>query len=179
MKPLVFLAFAISAVYPFIVYWGLQNVDARMLLPLVAVVLGTRWLIKDDSAERGVVLATVIGVVITILVGGYQLGLKSYPVLMSLGFLFVFACSLFSEMTIVERIARMQEPDLPVEAIDYTRKVTWVWSVFFLLNALVSAGTALWANDELWMLYNGFIAYLLIGGLAGGEWLVRRRVRRG
>jgi uncharacterized membrane protein len=31
---------------------------------------------------------------------------------------------------------------------------------------------------EVWTIYNGFIAYLLMGALFGGEFLVRRVVRR-
>ncbi len=54
--------------------------------------------------------------------------------------------------------------------------MTLVWSIFFVVNGSVAAATALWASDEIWVLYNGFIAYLLIGTLAAGEWLLRQRV---
>ena len=169
----------LSVCYPFMVYWGLQYYDAKILLPLLLMLLGLRWLTGSQASERKVVITTLLGVVVVVLVWGHQLGLKFYPVMMNLGFLALFASSLFSSATVVERLARIQEPDLPPEGVVYTRKVTWVWSGFFLLNGSIAAITAVWATDEVWMLYNGFIAYLLIGGLAGGEWLVRRRVKRG
>jgi uncharacterized membrane protein len=35
----------------------------------------------------------------------------------------------------------------------------------------------LWASERVWALYNGLIAYLLIGTLFAVEWLVRQRVK--
>jgi len=55
--------------------------------------------------------------------------------------------------------------------------VTIVWCVFLLLNGLVALWTALYASLELWTAYNGFVAYLLMGALFGGELLVRKFVR--
>lgn len=168
----------LSISYPFMVYWGLQNYDAKFLLPLILILLALRWQTGTGVAEHKVVSITLLGIVIITMLWGSQLSLKFYPVLMNLGFLALFASSLLSPPSIVERLARIKEPELPPEGVIYTQKVTLIWSVFFLLNGTVAAVTAVWASDEVWMLYNGFIAYLLIGGLAGGEWLVRQRVRR-
>ena len=180
MKGLLKVAVVILSIcYPFMVYWGLQNYDAKLLLPLLLIILALRWLTGTGVSEHKVVIITLLGIIIITLVWGSQLSLKFYPVLMNLGFLTLFASSLLSPPSIVERLARLKEPDLPPEAVAYTYKVTQVWSVFFLFNGIIAAITALWTSDEVWMLYNGFIAYLLIGGLAGGEWLVRQRVKRG
>jgi uncharacterized membrane protein len=78
---------------------------------------------------------------------------------------------------VIERIARMMDPDLPPEGVRYTRRVTWVWVGFFCFNGLLSAALTLWAPLHWWTLYNGLIAYLLMGVLFVGEWLLRRRVR--
>lgn len=180
MKPLLKAAVIIlSACYPFMVYWGLQNYDAKFLLPLILILLGLRWMTGNGLAEYKVVIITLLGIVVVTLMWGSQLGLKFYPVLMNLGFLTLFASSLISPPTVIERLASIKEPDLPPEAVIYTRKVTQLWCAFFLFNGTLAAITALWASDEVWMLYNGFVAYLLIGALLGGEWLVRQRVKRG
>lgn len=165
--------------YPFLIYWGLQSYDARMLLPVLLIILTLRWFSGGALAERKLVLVTFLGLGAIVLLGGERLGLKFYPVIMNLGFLILFASSLFSPQTIIERLARIKEPDLPQSGVVYTRKVTWVWSIFFLVNGTIAAFTALCTDDQVWMLYNGFISYLLIAVLAGGEWLVRQRVRRG
>lgn len=180
MKPLLkAVVILLSIGYPFMVYWGLQNYDAKLLLPLILILLALRWQTGIGVAEHKVIGITLLGILVIAMVWGSQLSLKFYPVLMNLGFLALFASSLLSPPSIVERLARVKEPELSPEAVTYTQKVTLVWSVFFLFNGTIAAVTAVWGSDEVWMLYNGFIAYLLIGGLAGGEWLVRQRVRRG
>ena len=62
------------------------------------------------------------------------------------------------------------------EAVRYTRRLTIVWCVFFVFNGLVAFWTAVAQPDEIWALYNGFIAYLLIGSLIVGE-MVFRKIR--
>ena len=74
-------------------------------------------------------------------------------------------------------LARLSEPDLPDVAIAYTRKVTLVWCAFFLVNGGIALATALWGTEAQWTLYNGGIAYVLMGLIAAVEWLVRKRVR--
>ena len=130
----------LSICYPFMVYWGLQNYDAKLLLPLFMILLGLRCLAGTGMAEHKVVLITLLGIVIIALVWGSQLSLKFYPVLMNLGFLTLFASSLLSPPTIVERLAKIKQPDLPPEAVIYTHKVTQVWSVFFVINGCLFFG---------------------------------------
>jgi uncharacterized membrane protein len=86
-----------------------------------------------------------------------------------------FAWSLVYPPTIIERIARITEPDLPAAGVRYTRAITLVWCGFFLCNGLAALYTALYTSFEVWALYNGLIAYVLIGCLLGGELLYRHR----
>jgi uncharacterized membrane protein len=89
----------------------------------------------------------------------------------------VFGFSLWRPPTIVERIARLHEPQLPVQAVAYTRKVTIAWCGFFLVNGTISAASALWASNQVWVLYNGLLSYVLIGLFFAVEWLLRQRMR--
>lgn len=106
-----------------------------------------------------------------------ELGLRAYPVLVNLAMLSVFATSLWHGMPVIERLARLQEPDLPPAGVRYTRQVTRVWCGFFIFNASIASWTALYADLATWTLYNGLISYALMGLLFSGEWLVRRRLR--
>ncbi len=90
-------------------------------------------------------------------------------------FAVIFATSLRFPPTAVERLARLTEPELPPFAVVYTRRVTQVWCGFFVLNGALALMTALWASNQVWALYNGLLAYVMMGVLFGGEWLVRRR----
>ncbi|MDR3159098.1 MAG: hypothetical protein LBU11_08855 [Zoogloeaceae bacterium] len=106
-----------------------------------------------------------------------SLSLQFYPALVNLMFLLLFAFSLTQKQSLIERLARRVEPDLPESGARYTRRVTQAWCLFFLVNGAIS----LWsirAGEEIWALYNGLIAYLLMGLMFAGEWLIRRRMRR-
>lgn len=102
---------------------------------------------------------------------------RLYPVLMVALALSVFAVSLF-RTPIVETIARRTEGALDARGVAYCRRVTQVWTVFLAVHLAVTVATV-FASHEVWALYNGCIAYVLMGLLFLGEWLVRRRVRRG
>jgi len=168
----------LSIAYPFMIYWGLQYYQASNLLLLLLILLALRWVASSKKFESIVLLAILITVVTIAFTWGYQLGLKFYPAMVNLGFLILFGTSLVFPPSMVERFARIQDPNLSPEGVAYTRKVTWIWSIFFVLNGSIAAVTAVWASNEVWTLYNGLIAYLLIGILAGGEWVVRQWVIR-
>ncbi|MCA3235157.1 MAG: hypothetical protein INH06_23100, partial [Cupriavidus sp.] len=104
------------------------------------------------------------------------LPLKLYPALVNAVMLVIFATSLRFGPSAVERLARLREPDLPPSGVAYTRRVTQVWCLFFVCNGTIAAITAFAASDRIWALYNGAIAYGLIGAMFAGEWLVRQRV---
>ena len=101
------------------------------------------------------------------------IGVKFYPVLVSVGLLCVFLWSLRFPPTVIERLARLKEPDLPPFGVVYTRNVTRLWCGFFAINAGIATATV-YADDWIWTLYNGFISYLLMGLLFVGEWLFRQ-----
>ena len=46
-----------------------------------------------------------------------------------------------------------------------------------MLNGLIAASLTLWAPLSWWTLYNGLIAYGLMGLLFAIEWLIRQKVR--
>lgn len=96
------------------------------------------------------------------------------PVLISLVMGIAFAASLRGPMSMVERFARLQDPDLSEAKVRYCRCWTVVWCVFFAINGALSAILALWAPVELWTLYTGFVAYLLVGTLFTIERILRR-----
>ena len=154
-----------------------------MLLPLLALVLLLRLQQTRRLAGplRGVT-QVVAAVGITLCTASYLLKthqlLLFYPVVINIVMLAVFGGSLWSAMPIVERLARLQEPDLNDAAIRYTRRVTQIWCAFFIVNGSIALLTALYGDMALWTLWNGMVAYLLMGTLMAVEWLVRQRVKR-
>ncbi len=163
--------------YPFAVYLGLEHLSPR----LFALLLGALWLARMFSGKQTPLSRTLttVALLFCLLLGlaGEPALLRWYPVLISLALLGLFAGSLCSGMPIIERLARLSEPELPPAAVRYTRQVTWVWVGYFVVNASIASGLALWAPLSWWTLYTGLIAYLLMGLLFAGEWLVRQRIR--
>ena len=102
---------------------------------------------------------------------------RLYPVLMVAVALAVFAFSLW-RTPLVEVFARRMGETLDARGIAYCRRVTVVWTVFLSMHLVVTFLTV-FASYETWALYNGVIAYLMMGALFAGEWLFRRRFRRG
>lgn len=105
---------------------------------------------------------------------------RFYPVIISAVMLGAFAWSLRRRATpLVERFARrLEKQPLGAQGVAYCRHVTWAWVIFLSAHLGVTVAT-LWASAEVWALYNGAIAYGLMGLMFVGEWFIRRRVRRG
>lgn len=172
------LVLALTAAYPLIVYFSLGHVEPRYLAVLLLVLGGLRWLAGGAQLvhARWVALAALLLAAGTALLNA-SLPLKLYPVLVNLVLLVIFGLSLVRGPTVAERLARLHEPELDARGQAYTRRVTQVWCGFFVVNGGIALATALWASEATWALYNGLIAYGLIGTLMGGEWLLRRHLR--
>ncbi len=167
---------ALTATYPLLVYLGLAHAEPRALALLLLSLALARFLASRSQQALGLALAGLLLAALTAW-SNQLLPLKLYPVAVSAALLVLFGLSLWKGPTVVERLARLQEPNLDAHGVAYTRRVTQVWCGFFVLNGSLALATALWGSDATWALYNGLISYGLMGLLMGGEWLVRRRVR--
>ncbi|WGL15280.1 hypothetical protein PVT68_10915 [Microbulbifer bruguierae] len=181
----VILVLVVTA-YPLAVYFGIQYLSLGALLALLLAVAGLRLLLISSEKHSvggrigaGALAAILAAVAATSWLRGDSQGLLWYPVFCNLLMLGIFVHSLlFQSQTVIERLARLREPNLPPSGIAYTRRVTQVWCGFFIANGAIAAGTAVNGDLSLWTLYNGLISYLLMGLLLAGEWLLRSRVRR-
>ena len=101
---------------------------------------------------------------------------RLYPAVMVALALAVFAVSLF-RTPLIEVFARKMGETLDARGIAYCRQVTRVWVAFLSVHLLVTVATV-FLSREIWVFYNGFLAYVLMGSLLLGERLYRRRGRR-
>ncbi|WP_235838446.1 hypothetical protein [Cognaticolwellia aestuarii] len=176
------LTTGVLLMYPFAVYIGLNNLQPGYLaIVLVAFVLLRIFLVRSNLKKLPWLLpASVLGIV-AILVSAFTdsiIGFKLYPLAINFAMLMVFAFSYFKPPTVIETFARLSEKNLPPSAIKYTAKVTLVWCLFFIINGLVSLYTAVFMSLDSWMIYNGFISYVLMGILMLVEYLVRLKVKK-
>ncbi len=165
--------------YPFLVWFCLDYFQPRVFaLGMVALFL-LRDLLQPNPLSKRHRFFTPVCVLFMLAVAliNQISWLQAYPVFVSLLFFGVFAYSLVIPPSAIERLARLQDPQLSPKGITYTRKVTQVWSVFFLCNAAVSVATIAYGDPWIWSVYNGFIFYLLMGLLMAVEMIIRRKVR--
>lgn len=172
------LTVIITLLYPLAIWFGDGRVEPRWLAGLLLLAAATRLPTLKISLVTRWSMAGALLLVAFAVFWNALLPLKLYPVLVNVGLLAAFGASLIAPPSIVERMARLQEPDLPPAAVVYTRRVTQVWCGFFVINGGIALATALWASEKIWSLYTGVIAYLLMGALFGGEYLVRLRFKR-
>jgi len=172
------LTVVITLLYPLAIWFGHGHVQPRWLAGLLVLAAATR---VPALKARRVVRWSAAGALLLALAAVWAnllLPLKLYPVLVNGALLAAFGWSLARPPSMIERFARLREPQLPPAAIRYTRRVTQVWCLFFLLNGTVALGLALWASEAAWSLYTGVISYLLMGALFAVEFLVRLRFKR-
>ncbi|WP_293931674.1 hypothetical protein [Iodobacter sp.] len=165
----------LTLLYPLLIYRGMGHFEPKWLALLLLAIALTRAVLSKEkvwliAAAGAAVLAAIS------FFSNQALPLKLYPVLVNAVLCLVFALTLVYPPSAIERLARLSEPDLPPSGVRYTRRVTQVWCGFFIFNGSAALMSALW-SDAAWAIYNGLIAYLLMGILFLGEWLIRRRVK--
>jgi uncharacterized membrane protein len=172
--------------YPAAVYYGLTRHSVRVVATVLLSLFIFYAIARFVGAKRdrellrrtGEMIGTVTVLLVLAAIFNDQRFILSLPVLINLVLLWGFAGSLRTPVPIVERFARLHVADLSAEEIVYCRRVTIVWSGFFVLNGSVAAGTALFAPFSYWALYNGLIAYILIGILSATEYILRKYLFR-
>ena len=168
--------------YPLLVYFGLQFIQPRYLaLLLIAALLlraphAARNLLSGFGGAERLMLGALLGLSVLAGVANSETLLRLYPFAMNLGMFALFALSLKRPPSMIERLARLEEPDLSAAAVRYTRDLSIIWCVFLSANACIALYTALWTSREIWALYNALIAYMLMGALLLGERLLRRKL---
>lgn len=166
--------------YPLLIYFGLHLLQPRYVALLLAAAMLLRRRREMQRFMTGLswidrlVMAVLLCLAGMTAIVNSELLLRLYPAAVAAGMLLIFAMSLYSPPSMIERFARLQQPNLPPAGVRYTRRVTQAWCVFLVVNTSIALYTALFAGIDTWSLYNGLIAYLLMGAMFGGEWLVRK-----
>lgn len=103
--------------------------------------------------------------------------LKLYPPICNFTVFMVFFLSLFAKETVIQKFARACGDKLEKPAWNYTRNLTYFWCIFMFLNFALSVYT-IFLSDNIWILYNGFISYILVGLMFAIEYVVRIILRK-
>ena len=175
----------LTLAYPPLIYLGLKTLEPRAVALCVLGVVGLRVLVASRSRlveyTRAFWLPLVaVGAVATVTaVSNHPFSLFLGPALINLALLSVAGSSLLTTESTVEKLAKIQVPDLSQPELDYCRRVTGVWCGFFVLNGSVALALAFGGNVAVWTIYTGAVSYVLMGMLFAGEYIYRHwRFRR-
>ncbi len=166
----------VSLAYPLIIYLGLQHVGPAVFAGLLLALALLRLLSARDRRDLTQLLLLLVAVAfsLALAVTGSELLLRFYPVAISLVLAGVFASSLRQPENLLARMARATGKAITPRALAYTRRLTLIWALLLLANAAVALYLALFASLYQWMLYCGFLSYLILGGFFLAELLYRR-----
>lgn len=134
----------LTVAYPAAVYFGLEYLEPRYFALILISLFAARYLLttrrrparSDNPTPLTGNGSLLLFIAVAILAGGTFIAnseslLLFYPVLVSVVLLLVFAWSLYFPPSVIERLARLSEPELPQRAVVYTRRVTVAWCFFF------------------------------------------------
>ena len=156
--------------YPFIIFYALkQNVAVKFIGLLLLLMIVFSFL---RNKNKFMFLAGLI-LVSFVIFFNQEIFLKLYPVLMNASVCTIFTLSLNKTPLITQFAQKMQKEPLDQSAIIYTHHATIAWAIFMFINTLISFATVFMAN-EIWVLYNGFISYVLIGTMMLTEYIIRK-----
>ena len=174
----------VTALWPLIIFAAVMADVWRYVLPVLAGVIGLKLITTLKARAAGplvrvglVLAALALGLCLLSLAFSAIGFMFYYPVAVNLIMLAVFASSLRGEQSIVERLARLQDPELSPRGVRYTRNVTKAWCVFFVLNGAIATVTAIIGDLKLWTWWNGLLSYGAMGLMFGGEYLLRCRLK--
>ena len=163
----------LTLVYPFAVFCVLQKQLSFRFVALLLLIIGVANFLR--SGGMYIFLVSGVGFSSFLYFMDDALFFKFYPVLMNFLFAFGFFYSLLGgREPVVAKIAKRMGYRMEGDALRYARGATLAWCIFLFLNTLASLITV-FMSDVVWVVYNGFISYVLIACMMLGEYLVRRR----
>lgn len=180
---LVFLLCVFFITYPILIYFGLQQFEPRIIAMVFLAVVCLRMAFMKGKLSRNKqqwvpwLFVMCIGILPVLYYLNSEKFLLVIPCVISTFFFCFFGLTLLRPPTVVERMARLEFPDLPLVAIAYCRNVTIVWCTFFLLNGCISLWTVFQEKLAYWTVYNGFISYIAMGVLFAIEFCYRRIIK--
>lgn len=172
---------AFLVAYPLAVYFGLEHLGPRalgivLLFGLVPLALGTRSAAVRTSLPLLWGAAGLIALLLGAAAWLERAGLMMLvPAVVNGVFLVSFGASLWLGPPMVERFARLQDPDLRPAEVSWCRTWTFIWSGFFALNITIISLLADPSRARWWTLYTGGLAYGLMGLLFASEFVLRKR----
>jgi uncharacterized membrane protein len=174
----------VGLLYPLLIYFEVNVYFSRTLALLIGLSFAGNFLAQRRRVNQGrflILCCLMFLIYAAVIFISSSLFVVYLPFLISISLLSSFVYSLLYPPNAIELFARALVPDLSSAEVIYCRHVTLIWIVFFLLNGITAFYTACCASLGAWTLYNGLVAYVVMGVLFAMElgyrsWRFRRYV---
>lgn len=172
--------------YPVVLWLGMRSeqlllatlVAAALVMPALALrVWGMRRVqegSRPGAASRSlrvialIPLITVVCLLLSAALRHQGLALLT-PVAINAVLFAAFASTLRWGPPMIERFARLQDPELNIAQVRWCRLWTLVWCAYFLWNITALIALITYAPASWWAIYTSLIAYVLMGVLFAAE----------
>lgn len=174
------LAAALAVVaYPYLGEWLLERYGVERVATALIAVAALNVAVRVVLERRPLVLFVQFGAVFALLTCAAMTGdrfyLQLFPALVNAVLAVLFATSLATSKSMIERGARALQPNLPAFTRDYCRAVTVLWVVFFaafsgaiVVVAVSSPGA--WREVTTTFYVGGMIALILVEACVRKLW---------
>lgn len=167
-------------VYPLVAHIGIilhQAMWPACYLIVVVYLNSLKFLWQDKIT--GALMTMLAGSMMYLLIDSDKSILVMYlpPVLIPAWLAFVFIESLREKQAVISNIAeRIEGKPLDVKHLAYTRQLTVLWSLIFVLMVCEAIALAVWATHEVWSWWVNIGNYFIVAVLFFGEMLLRPRM---
>lgn len=177
-----FIILAATVSYPFVIHYLVLN---EYYLQASFYILTLVFLLVVQNIIQGHKWLAVILMILTISFGitlwfDSQMVIFLPPVLIPIALAYLFGKTLIGNNTpfITILAQKIRNTDLDEREIKYTRNVTWIWFMFFIVNVIEDILLAYFADVATWSYVTNFVNYIFIAALFIIEYSVRRIVFR-
>jgi uncharacterized membrane protein len=161
--------------YPFAVHWLIGAGQPRPALWLSAAALaGLCWSLPQ-SRWRWIGITLIAALLLVSSVAQLDmLVVFMPPIVVNLGLAGFFASTLArGREPLISLFARLERGSLPTELSVYTRRLTWIWVIFFVVMAALSLALAVTGVRIAWVWFTAAGNYLCVAALFVGEYAYR------
>ena len=153
----------VSIAYPYVVYCCSQHLSNYVFAAVIIVIAVSRILLARGQKSLSqwfffAVLALYCGFMVT---NNSQSLRLFYPTVVSCSLAFVFTVSLYTDETVIQRIARLGGQTISAAGLIYTWWLTLIWAVLLLGNGMVAGALALFEPVKAWAIYTGLLSYVV------------------
>lgn len=167
------IVIACCCAYPFLMHYAALHGTIRLATALPLGVVTLTLLLVLRGAWKWLALIGPAAILLPVHKSAWLFHVTPVAIYLCLAVLFGHTLRP-GRVPLITRFAALERDPLPDEIAAYTRRLTWIWTLFFILMAMTATALSLFAPLTIWSLFTNFVSYVLTAALFFGEYVYRR-----